>query len=430
MSLKSARVLIVGAGPVGLVTALLLNEQGLDVEIVDEQWRGTTRSYGLALHASSLELLDSIGVAEELVQTGIPCRHLSFCDASGPRCEIDFGLLDGPFPFVLILPQSVLEKRLEKELKDRGVNVRWNHRVETVEQANGVVTTQIDRLTKESFGYSISHTEWIVEETFDFKSEFLIGADGHRSAVRRALGTQFISRGDPSVFAIFEFSGFPLQKRPCRIHTLLTESGDGSLWPVKDGQFRWSFEIPFASEAEERQKERLFVQFRDRAFPHVDGTELEKLISERAPWSEISVGEIAWSAMVQFEKRLVDRFGRNRVWLIGDAAHLFGPLGTQSMNVGFLEGADLSRAIATHVQSGGSGELNSFSEQLEENLRDRWETIFGLRERVRASTSTNDWVRQHAGQIATAIPATGPHLSSLLPQAGLSLQQFSHSSSA
>lgn len=422
MPRRDTRVLIVGAGPVGLLTALMLNEQGLKAQIVDEQWRGTTRSYALALHPTSLELLDSLGLAEELIEAGIPCRNLSFYDHSGQRLEIDFGRLDAPFPFVLILPQSTLEKRLEQELSHHGGAVLWNHRVEKVEQTGDRVSTQIDRLAKESFGYSISHTEWVVEKTLDFQSDFVIGADGHRSAVRRALGDRFDRKGNPVVFAIFEFRSPSSQKRPCGIQTVLTDSGDGSLWPVREGQFRWSFEIPASADpAEERHKERLLVQFRDSSFPYLDREVVERLVSERAPWSDIPVGEISWSAMVQFEKRLVDRFGQGRVWLIGDAAHLFSPLGSQSMNVGFLEGAEVSQHVASCLKQQDSGQIANLSEQLEQSLRRRWEELFSLSDRAQSSSETPEWVGQRAGRIASAIPATGDHLASLLGQAGLTV---------
>lgn len=422
MSRTDARVLVVGAGPVGLVTALVLNQQGIKVQIMDEQWRGTTRSYALALHPSSLELLDDIGLAEELIEAGISCGNLYFYDRDGQRLEIDFGRLDVPFPFVLILPQSVLEKRLEKELHHHGITVQWNHRVEKVEQAGDRVSTQIDRLAKESFGYSISHTEWVVEETLNVETDFVIGADGHRSLVRQATGGRFERSGEPTAFAIFEFSSTHQEKQSRGIKTVLTDDGDGSLWPVREGQFRWSLEISASAyQAEARDKERLLVQFRDSSFPYLDQAVVQELVAKRAAWCDIPVGEIAWSAVVQFEKRLVDRFGRRRVWLVGDAAHLFTPLGSQSMNVGFLEGAELSQYIASCLKAEGSGQVDGQSEQLEQNFQSRWQSIFCLGDRVQSSGKTPDWVRRHAGRIVTAIPATGDDLNALLRQVGLTL---------
>jgi len=145
-------VLVVGAGPTGLVAALSLAEAGLSVEVIDEEWRPAGHSYALALHPRSI---------------------------------------------------GVLAERLAK----KGIKVRWSHRLAGLEPRGDTVTATVQRLEKESGGYAVAHTEWSVGEILSFRAGFVIGADGHRSLVRRALGTSFEETRPSQAFAIFECTG-------------------------------------------------------------------------------------------------------------------------------------------------------------------------------------------------------------------------------
>src|SRR5512134_589408 len=128
------QVLVIGAGPVGQFVALSLAQRGLKVDVLDEQWRGSVHSYALALHPLSLSLLDECGAADELIRAGERIDRVAFYRGRDRVGEVDFSRLDGPFPFVLVVPQSSLEQALEQQLRQSKVRVWWNHQALSIEQ--------------------------------------------------------------------------------------------------------------------------------------------------------------------------------------------------------------------------------------------------------------------------------------------------------
>ena len=115
---------MVGAGPVGLFAALQLTRQGVEVEIIDSQWRTAARSYALALHPQTLELFEEINKKEPLLEHGRKVESIGFYDIKGRETAIDLGNLSGRFPHALVLPQSLLEAKLEEQLEAAGVKVK------------------------------------------------------------------------------------------------------------------------------------------------------------------------------------------------------------------------------------------------------------------------------------------------------------------
>src|SRR5690348_683617 len=110
-------VLMVGAGPVGLWTALTLAQAGVEVVIVDREKRTAARSYACALHPRTLHLLQGAGLSDAAIQLGRKVAKVSFYEGEERKAEIKINDERGVFPFLLILPQSELERLLEQKLK-------------------------------------------------------------------------------------------------------------------------------------------------------------------------------------------------------------------------------------------------------------------------------------------------------------------------
>src|SRR4051812_4822771 len=173
MKTDRTEVLVVGAGPVGLLTAILLAEAGIKVEIIDREDRPAARSYACALHSPTIQLLDRLGLAEPLMAQGRPIHGIAFYDGDTRCAEIKLSALGGKFPFLLVLPQSSLEEILEQRLlRSAGVRVKWNHRFAKVEPEDEDVVATVEKLGGTALGYIVPHWETVVQKEISIRAKF------------------------------------------------------------------------------------------------------------------------------------------------------------------------------------------------------------------------------------------------------------------
>ena len=107
MKKDPTEVLVVGAGPVGLLTGILLAERGIEFQIIDSEERITGRSYACALHPSSLQLLDRLGLAEAVLRHGRCIPKIAFYDGPSRLAEIDLSQLSDDFPFLSFCRKAI-----------------------------------------------------------------------------------------------------------------------------------------------------------------------------------------------------------------------------------------------------------------------------------------------------------------------------------
>ena len=403
-------IVIVGAGPVGLAAALFMAQRGVDIRIVDEQWRSATHSYAATLHPETLRLFDQIGVASELIDHGLRIERLDFYDASAPRANIDFGQLRTPFPFVLTIPQSLLENIFERRLRAMGIHVDWSHRLARWEDDETSVTATIERIVKDASGYAVPHASWVVDKAIRLRCRYLLGVDGHHSLVRRQLDIPQKDMAPLRSFAVFE--SLCAQDLGHSARVVLGEPSQSVLWPLPENRCRWSFETgDSGEEPSHRRKSRIPGAAVDAT---LTPAELDRLLSERAPWFEYpSLSEITWSTQVVFRACLAQRFGINRVWLAGDAARTAFPVATQGMNVGFLEAHELAWRLTRILRANGdAGLLATYDTE----CRKRWNSLLGQTAALRPNPSADPWVAERAQAILPCLPASGDDLKALAAQ--------------
>ena len=402
-------VLVVGAGPVGLFAALSLAEMGIRVQIVDQERRPAARSYALALHPQTLRLLEESGLTEELVPMAHRVSSMAFYEGPERRAAVDLSALPASLPCVAVLPQQILEGALESRLLRLGVPVLWNHKVTELTRTQGAVVADVERLAPGG-GEPVA-----VKERFDVRADFVLGTDGHRSFVRQAIAEPFEEMGPAELFAIFEVTASGPAEHEAKV--VFHEGRTGVLWPLGGRRFRWSLEIEEWEGFEEpRFKSRHFPKVGDDPFPYLVREKLHQLLDERAPWFAGDVGEIVWSMAVRFERRLANHFGRGRVWLAGDAAHLTSPIGTQSMNSGLREARDLARCLASILREDYP---LSVLDRYEITHRAEWHRLLGG---AQAGPAAVPWAREHAQSLLPCLPASGDDLTFLLGQLGLGLR--------
>lgn len=387
-------VLVVGAGPVGLATALKLARRGIQVEIIDKQWRTGVHSYALANHSRSLDLLDDLGVLEQLAALGHKVDRLTFYRGEESQGTLSWTELGGRHPHVLVTPQSTLEGALEAALKEAGTTVRWNHRLQELQGATP--TAEIARLEQVASGYPVARMEWSVAGVSRTEATFVVGADGYRSRIREKIGIQIEQVTEPDTFSVFECDTSMDLGNEVRV--VLDEAGTSVVWPMKDGRCRWSFQIAGG----------------DHHRPTVEG--LNALIRARAPWFPATKGPIHWSSAVMFARRLAGGLGAGSVWLAGDSAHMAGPAGVQSMNAGLIEGCDLANRLADILEKKATTTILG---DYQVATISRWRALLDMDQGLKATAKATPWVAQNAAAILASVPATGGDLATLLAQIGL-----------
>ena len=411
-------VLVIGAGPVGLFAALSLARRGVPVQIVDKEWRTGAHSYALALHARSLELLGEVGLRDRILARAQRIRTLAVYDGRERRAEAALPEDRVGVPFLAVVRQNVLEDLLEEALRAEGVRVRWEHEASEIEPADDHVSVRLDRLDTESLGYGVAHAERVIAKTTRTPFRFVVGADGYDSDVRRALGIPFDDLGRTQHFAVFECRTDADAGHEVRV--VLAGDTTNVLWPLGGGYCRWSFELDaFEAAGATRTKDRFIID-QEPGEGELTEEHLRRLLAARAPWFEAHVEEIAWSHVVRFERRLARSFGQGRVWLAGDAAHMTGPAGVQSMNVGLREAYDLAAVLAAILREGDApGRLAAY----DLDRRAEWRHLLGLEGGFEPGPAEGDepgaWIRRQSTRLLPCLPATGPDLERLARLLGL-----------
>lgn len=411
---KTVDVLVVGAGPVGLLTATALADRGLEVALIDEDWRPAAHSYAALLHPRSLALLERFGLAGELVKHGQRIDSVAFYQGEERRAEVSFAVLGGRWPCALAVPQSVLEEVLAAGLARRGIEVAWNHRLTTIDVRGDRVLAWVDRLERVSGGYALAGTSRVVGASTTIDARRLIGADGHRSTVRRSLGATFEECAPGVVVGAFELAG-PAVTHEVRV--VVGEGAVGALWPLAEGRCRWGFELPAEPAAVARASAgQPPVLLGRRAWLVVRPEALAVLLERRAPWFPSEVRGLSWSVAVRFERRLAEPVGRDPVWLVGDAAHTTVPFGAWSMNCGLHEAADLVERLADALTRGRPADLQ---ERWADSVATRWRTLLAPGSGFGADAAAGPWVRRHGARLPECVPAAGQDLERLLGPIGL-----------
>ena len=388
---ETTQILVVGAGPVGLLAGLCAARRGIQVTLLEQNFRGYARGHATLLHPSSLRLLNEFGLSAQLLAEGRPVErvHVYIDGASAMQ-------LDLPLP-ALTIPQSVFEEILLKAFRAEGAELRSPCEATLIGQNADRVQVRALRRELVAPGSPAQSGEWEPVESSTFEADFVIGADGYDSGVRTALGIETINAGATEMFAMFEGPQTSIESS----FDLAFASGLGSVaLPLANRRTRWGFQL--ASEFSLTP----------------DITHLRAFLSERAPWQHALPAEVEWGTVTHFERRLARPFGHGRVWLAGDAAHVTSPFGGQSMNGGLAEAYDLVGQMAACIAGAKSVAV------LEQHgaVREReWHRLLGLNVQFDVLPHAPSWLAEQARRIVPALPASGQDLHALLEQLGLAV---------
>lgn len=324
--MNSTSVLIVGAGPTGLVLALQLTRMGIAVRIVDQTEGVQTTSRALAVHARTLEFYRQMGFAEELVDGGlrVPAVHLRVNGQDVARVPMhDIGEGQSPYPFVLMLPQDAHERMLVEHLKAVGVKVERR--------------TRLLRFTQDADGVeAVLERPDSTEEACSFA--YLAGCDGASSTVRHGLEIDFPGGQYEGLFFVTDVEGAG-DVFDNEIHVDLDESDFLAVFPLK-GQGRSRLVGVIQGE---REVEPTFDDVRAR-------------VSKRLGASDLTA---YWFSTYRVHHRVAGHFQKGRAFLLGDAAHIHSPVGGQGMNTGIGDAVNLGWKLAAVLNDKAKADLLS-----------------------------------------------------------------------
>jgi 2-polyprenyl-6-methoxyphenol hydroxylase-like FAD-dependent oxidoreductase len=389
-------VLVVGAGPVGLVAALFLQKHGVRVDIIDTHQRTTQHSYALAIHPRTLRILDEAGLSDGLIRAGRKLTKIAFYEGRERRAEIDYSALGSTHPYLLVLRQSALERAVEEALRQQQLKVLWGHRLQSLSSDDGVPRAEVAKLDQVAAGYPVARTESVVVRSETIRPAYVIGADGYDSAVRRMAGLEMEEHGAGQYFSVYEVEASG--ELPEEVRVILDPELTSVYWPLEERRCRWGFQIQHASEHKATMER------------------LDQMIGARAPWCTARPTNIYWSTLGLFESRVTRSFGKGGVWLAGDAAHQAPPIGVHSMNSGLVEARELAARMARILRADGAPTL---LEEFARTTHETWQRLLGGGRALRALPGADPWVRQAAARILGCVPASGDDLEPLIKQIGL-----------
>ncbi|MET9499613.1 FAD-dependent monooxygenase [Streptomyces sp. NPDC006552] len=314
-------VIVVGAGPTGLLLAADLAAAGVPVTLVERRpHRISNLSRAFVVHARTLEQFDARAMADEIEEKGRPLDRLRLFGG----LSVDLAALPSRFNHVLVVPQYEVEKVLERRAVETGVSFAYETEVTGLVQDADGVTLQV---------CSADGTP------AELTASYVVGTDGMRSAVRDAVGLPFPGR---SVIRSVVLADVRLAEEP---ENLLTVNAAGDAFafiaPFGDGYYRvigWN-------------------RARDAADTEPLDLDEIKEVARLALGHDYGMHDARWMSRFHSDERQAPAYRVGRVLLAGDAAHVHTPAGGQGMNTGLQDAANLGWKLAAVVNGRASDAL-------------------------------------------------------------------------
>jgi 2-polyprenyl-6-methoxyphenol hydroxylase-like FAD-dependent oxidoreductase len=320
-------VLIVGAGPTGLVLAIWLTRLGIPVRLIDKTAEPGTTSRALAVQTRTLELYRQLGIADAFIAGGAKMANLNFWVEGARAARVPLGRIGeglSPYPFVLVHAQDDHERFLIEQLGALGVRVQRRTELLHFEQHERGVRATL-RLPDGSHDAC--------------EADYLAGCDGASSTVREQLAIGFPGGTYSGLFYVADVEAAG-PATDGELHVDLEGADFVLVFPRKGtGHIRL---VGVVRDLSGRDHETL-------TFEDVRGLAIEHL--------QLTVRRVNWFSTYRVHHRVADRFREGRVFLLGDAAHIHSPVGGQGMNTGIGDAVNLAWKVAAVLADGSPDDL-------------------------------------------------------------------------
>ena len=317
MSGSSDRIIVVGAGPVGLTAALALARRGIPTVLLAAEPDLVMELRGSTFHPPTLDLLDEFEIVPRMIEVGLKAPTWQFRDReTGPVATFDLAMLAGDtgHPYRVQCEQWKLMQFLVEELRRfPGNDVRFGHRVTSVEQDEHGVTVTADTASG----------------PISLEGRYVVAADGAHSTLRRVLGVEFEGFTYAELFLIAS-TDFPFEDTLTDI-AYVNYIADPNEWLVLlRVPGLWRVLVPAAENAD---RDRLLS---DETLQDV----LQRVVRRPQAYT------IAHRSVYHVHQKVAKNFRHGRVLLAGDAAHINNPLGGMGTNGGIQDAFNLADKFA------------------------------------------------------------------------------------
>jgi 2-polyprenyl-6-methoxyphenol hydroxylase-like FAD-dependent oxidoreductase len=322
-------VLVVGAGPTGLMLANWLLRLGVTVTVVDGKSGPTKESRAMVLQARTVEIYDQLGIVDTVLSASARAEALAPGFENRVFGTVPLGAIGAgttPYPWIYVLEQSRNEEILHATLQAQGGRVRWEHQlVALADAAGGGITATISGRDGES----------------TVRARFCVGADGSSSAVRQQRGIAYEGITNAHTFYVIDA-------------TAVAGMVSGAV-NVRPGSRDFLLAFPMSGAG----NWRLIGVVRDA---DGDGEVTEDDIRTRLRQIfAVTYGPSRWFATYRVHHRVAAAFRDGPVFLAGDAAHVHSPVGAQGMNTGLQDAHNVAFKLADVVHGrAGDGWLDRY----------------------------------------------------------------------
>jgi 2-polyprenyl-6-methoxyphenol hydroxylase-like FAD-dependent oxidoreductase len=320
-------VLIVGAGPTGLVLALWLTKLGVAVRIIDKTAGPGTTSRALAVHARTLELYRQLDLADFVVANGHKVAAVRFWVKGKARARVSFeevGAVLTPYSFLQIFPQDEHERLLVARLEAAGVSVE--RQTELLGYAD-----EGERITARLRAPNGQNDQC--------EAAYIAGCDGVHSVVRQTMGACYPGATYRQLFYVadVEASGPAIDGE---LHADLDEADFLAVFPLAG-----------------KGRARLIGTVRDERADHADTLKFEDVSGRIIENLKVKVEKVNWFSTYHVHHRVAEHFRHGRAFLLGDSAHIHSPAGGQGMNTGIGDAINLAWKLKAVLAGGATDKL-------------------------------------------------------------------------